>query len=40
MSEAHHEIRFEEYIVDQLKNQGWLEGDHQAYDPDFAHFES
>ncbi|WP_419600879.1 type I restriction endonuclease, partial [Thiolapillus sp.] len=32
MPEAHHEIRFEEYIVDQLKHQGWLEGDHRDYD--------
>ncbi|WP_293675493.1 type I restriction endonuclease, partial [Thiolapillus sp.] len=32
MTEAHHEIHLESHIVDQLKQQGWLEGDHQHYD--------
>ncbi|WP_419620862.1 type I restriction endonuclease, partial [Thiolapillus sp.] len=32
MSSPHHEIHLESHIVEQLKQQGWLEGDHQAYD--------
>ncbi len=32
MSEAHHEIHLESHIVDQLKHQGWMDGDHKAYD--------
>ncbi|WP_305803437.1 type I restriction endonuclease, partial [Thiolapillus sp.] len=31
-ADPHHEIHLESHIVDQLKQQGWLEGDHQHYD--------
>ena len=33
---AHHEIKFEEFIVDQLTDNGWLEGDHAHYDRQLA----
>ena len=32
MSTAHHEIHFEAHIVQQLINQGWLEGEASGYD--------
>jgi len=32
MNNAHHEVKFEEFIVDQLTSNGWLEGEHKKYD--------
>ncbi len=36
MSQPHHEIQFESYIVDQLLRQGWLEGTSSDYDTERA----
>lgn len=33
---AHHEINFEEFMVEQLAKNGWLEGDHARYDRQHA----
>lgn len=36
MSDVHHEIHFEEYIVSKLKAQGWLHGVTDAYNKEYA----
>ena len=38
MSESHHEIHLEEYVVSRLTEQGWLEGTTAGYDTERALF--